>query len=49
MNSFGACGVYNGKENTKENTVPKKSTKIHEKIQKEIANCPSISPIHDGK
>ena len=36
MNSFGACGVYNGKENTR-------------KVQKEIANCPSISPIHDGK
>ena len=34
MNSFGACGVYNGKENTKENTVPKKSTKIHEKYKK---------------
>ena len=33
MNSFGACGVYNGKENIKENTVPKKSTKIHEKYK----------------
>ena len=25
--------MYNGKENIKENTVPKKSTKIHEKYK----------------
>ena len=48
INSFGACGC------TTERKIQKKycSQKVNEntrKVQKEIANCPSISPIHDGK